>query len=173
MEKKQPLTDEETEDLVAYLDGELAGDDARAIEGRLSCDTTVRKEAEALQQAWDLLDYLPRPEVSPNFTHRTLDRVSALRPSTSAPAVPGRRHWPVILAWAAAVLLAALAGYALAPLLPSSWSPFGREAATQDAQLTRDLRLIENYRLYQQLEDPKFLHELDRPEMFGKDEDDR
>jgi hypothetical protein len=128
MDHKPTLNDEERENLVAYLDGELEADAARDLEARLQLDPEARQEADALKQAWDLLDYLPRPEVSSSFTHRTLDRVAAVRPSQSVTVVPGRRgaRW---LIWAAAVLLAFGVGYAGAGFLPKEWSPFAREAA--------------------------------------------
>ena len=56
-----PLIDEEREDLVSYLDGELTGVAARAVEARLSLDTRYQAEAAALKQTWEMLDFLPRP----------------------------------------------------------------------------------------------------------------
>src|ERR1700757_428871 len=87
-----PLSDEERDDLVAYLDGELKGAAARSVEARLGRDQAIRAEADSLKQAWDLLDYLPRPEPSPSFTHRTLDRVATLRPTANSLAVRKRRR---------------------------------------------------------------------------------
>src|SRR5262249_5015809 len=107
MTTQPPLDDEQREDLVAYLDGELDEEASRALEAKLSLDLAVRVEADQLRRTWELLDYLPRAEPSPSFTHRTLDRVSALRPAKPS-SVPGarRRPWLVGLGWAAAVLLA-------------------------------------------------------------------
>src|SRR5262249_41070651 len=67
------LTDEDRANLVAYLDGELDAEAAQALEAKLSVDPTARAEADALKRTWELLDYLPRPEPSPSFTHRTLE----------------------------------------------------------------------------------------------------
>src|SRR5262245_2450641 len=103
MTTPSPMNEEERNDLVAYLDGEvdeLGEDRARAIETRINLDPTVRAEAETLKRTWDLLDYLPRPEASANFTGRTLDRLSvretqnALRPRRS-------RRWLLGAGWAA------------------------------------------------------------------------
>lgn len=101
------LSDEDREDLVAYLDGELDEAAARQLEAKLSIDAEARAEAEALQQTWGLLDYLPRPEPSPSFTHRTLERLAVHSTMVA------RRRWPrwvLGLGWAAAVLLALAAG---------------------------------------------------------------
>ena len=72
---RPPLSDDERADLVAYLDGELSGEAAREIEARINLDPTVRAEVESLNRTWELLDYLPKPEPSPNFTERTLSRL--------------------------------------------------------------------------------------------------
>jgi anti-sigma factor RsiW len=155
-----PLNEQEQNDLVAYLDGELAGESARALEVKLSLNPRARAEADALRRTWELLDFLPRPEPSPNFTHRTLSR--------AAPVVTGkrltvcsRRRVLLGVGWAAALLLAAFAGYAgvgrLWPHRPG------------EQELVRDLRVIENKPYYDLVEDMDFLRELDKPDLFGDD----
>src|SRR5262245_28430683 len=111
MTEKQPLTEEERTDLVAFLDGELHGEAARALEARISRDPSVRAEADALKQAWDLLDYLPRPEPSPQFANRTLEKLSPLQ--TRPVRGMGRIDWRsglLLAGWAAAMVLAFLGG---------------------------------------------------------------
>src|SRR2546423_7509849 len=107
------LSEQDRDDLVAFLDGELDEDSARQLEAKLTLDPQARAEADALQQTWGLLDYLPRPEPSPSFTHRTLERLavrtSPLRKSAAA-------RWLVGLGWAAAVLLALGAGLWIAAI---------------------------------------------------------
>lgn len=159
MTKPSPLSDKDRSDLIAYLDGELEGEAARAVEARISRDPAVRAEAETLKRTWDMLDYLPRPEPSPNFTHRTLDKLSTH--ATRAALRPRRplSRWLCGAAWAAAVVLVGLVGYlgavALTPPRP----------APKD--LAHDLRLIENLRTYEDVEMLEFLRELDRPDLFG------
>ena len=159
MPDQPPLNDEEQADLVAYLDGQLDDDKARQVAARLSLDPRVRAEADALNRAWELLDYLPRAEPSPSFTHRTLERVSVLRPA--ARPLRRRRRWALALGWAAGVLLAAAAGFAgVAFLLPHDRT---------DEELVRDLRVIENKRLYDPVDDLEFLRARDHPDLFGED----
>src|SRR5689334_9729884 len=111
-----PLSDDEREELIAYLDGEADAEKARAMEAKLNRDPQMRKEAEALRKSYDLLDYLPRPEPSASFTQRTMTRVSAVYPQiTGAAPRPAWGRWA--LGWAAAVLIAGVAGYAGAPLI--------------------------------------------------------
>ena len=61
-----------TEKLVAYLDGELPEGDAREVEQSLASDPAMRTEVEQLNRAWELLDLLPRPNASGQFSSRTL-----------------------------------------------------------------------------------------------------
>jgi anti-sigma factor RsiW len=166
------LSDQEREDLVAFLDGELDEETARALEARITLDPQARTEAEALRQAWELLDYLPRPEPSASFTHRTLERLAI---QTLAHTVPVRRprwrRWAAGLGWAAAVLVAAAAGFYLAGRLfpPAAPAPV-QEPAEVEEQLVRHLRIIQNQRLYRLAEDLEFLQALDQPDLFGEEQ---
>lgn len=158
MTEPSPLTEQERADLVAYLDGELTGEAARALETKLSRDPAVRAEAQSLQRTWELLDYLPRPQPTASFTHRTLERLSPVRTSEA-------RRWRrrgLAAGWAAALLLAGWAGYAtFSWVVPNS--PGERE-------LLRDLRLIESKRYYDLVEELDFWRALDTPELFGDEQ---
>lgn len=164
------LSEEDRENLVAYLDGELDEETARALEARLQLDPTARAEAEAFKQAWGLLDYLPKPEPSPTFTHRTLERLALQGPTASGRAVLKlRSRWAVILTWAAALLVAVGLGFGAASLL---WPPKQETAANPlEEGLVRYLRVIEKMHLYEHVEDVDFLRALDHPELFGEEGD--
>src|SRR5579875_558227 len=111
MTESSHLSEQERADLVAYLDGELTGEASRALEAKLSLDPSARAEADALRRTWELLDFLPRPQPSPRFTHRTLERLSPLR----ADEQQRRQRWRTRclgLGWAAALLFTAWGGYA-------------------------------------------------------------
>jgi anti-sigma factor RsiW len=156
------LSDDDRAELVAYLDGEVTGQAARAIEAKLSLDARWRAEAESLKRTWDLLDFLPRPEPTADFTERTLSKLEPIRrPAGAAGATSPGFRWLLVGAWAAALLLALLGGY------------FGGRAALRagpgDAELTRDLRIIENKRYYDLIDDVDFLRELDDPDLFGEE----
>jgi anti-sigma factor RsiW len=166
MTQQNPLNEQERADLVAYLDGELGGEAARAVEARLQLDPAVRAEAESLRRTWDLLDYLPKPAAPPDFTHRTLEKLAPVRAQPKAaattPAAPRRgRRWLLGVAWAASVLLAAAAGYAGVGL----FAPRDRG----DADVVRDLRVLDNKRYYDHCDDLDFLRDLDQPDLFGDD----
>jgi anti-sigma factor RsiW len=157
------LNERDRAELVAYLDGELKGEAARKMENRVAHEPAVRAEADAFRRAWDMLDFLPLPEPSVQFTHRTLDRVVPV----TAPAIPAVRSWRPRLAialtasWAAAVGVALTVGYEMTRRAGP------REPGDQD--LVRDLRVIENKRLYEAADDLDFVRELDVPELFGDD----
>jgi anti-sigma factor RsiW len=159
MTDSSPLPDEEREELVAFLDGELTEDDAHKVEARLNVDAAARAEADALRRTWDLLDFLPRPEASPDFTHRTLERVGPVRKTQPVPRRSRLRAAVVAVAWAAALLVAVAGGHTGMSLF------LKRGSAERD--LVRDLRVIENKRLYELGEDVEFLRELDQPDLFG------
>ena len=171
MAKLPPLSEEDRENLVAYLDGELSSKAARALEARLNLDAEARAEAEALRRTWEMLDYLPRPEPTATFSSRTLERVSALH-TVVTPATG--RSWPhgaLKAGWAAALLVACALGFTGVSRLTGSKSSPAEVAphVDMDQLLARDLRLLENKRLYELVNDVRFLRELDDPDLFGDD----
>jgi hypothetical protein len=147
MAEQHPLSDEERAELVAYLDGELPKSAVRALEAKLTTNPHLRAEVETLRKTWELLDHLPKPEPSPDFASRTLDR-----------------------GWAAAVILAVVIGYESGHLLSSRTVP-GDQGRSKDVQpqLVEDFRVIENQRLYAHVDDLDFLRALQDPELFGED----
>jgi anti-sigma factor RsiW len=170
------LTEEERANLVAYLDGELDEESTQALEARMSTDPKFRDEAEALERTWELLDFLPRPEPSNSFTHKTLERLAisdqlkqASR-SSQVMALPGRRRvpqWILGVGWAAAIVMAVGGGLLAAQLF---WPPAPpRETPEIDEHLVRSLRVIENKHLYDPVDDLDFLRALEHPDLFGDD----
>jgi anti-sigma factor RsiW len=162
------LSDKEREDLSAFLDGELDAKRAGDLEAKITVDPRTRAEVEALRQAWELLEYLPRPEPSASFTHRTLERL-ALKHS---PARPGSwRRWALIGGWAAAVLLTAGLGFRLARWLWPPSAAVGPAAVATDEELVRHLRLLQNKHLYELVDDLDQLQALDHADLFGEEND--
>jgi anti-sigma factor RsiW len=158
VDEPTPISAEDRATLVAYLDGELDEDAVRQVEARINQEPAIRAEVETLKRTWDMLDYLPRAEPSANFTHRTLAEVTAQRTASTQ----SKRRWRRLVlgvGWAAAVLLAIAAGFgAMNWLTPHD---------PTDEQLAHDLRVLENRKLYEQVDSIDFLHDLDQPELFG------
>jgi hypothetical protein len=177
------LPDPEEAELIAYLDGELEPADARKVEDRLDEDPAFRARADALKKSYDLLDYLPRPEPSPTFATRTLDRLPTSRSSVEASPVPsGSAAVPPAPAppsrpwlWAAGVAAAAAAalgiGYFAADTARTYFRP--PPAREPDDIPLADLRVIENLPLYAVADDLEFVTKLADPELFGDDYPDR
>jgi anti-sigma factor RsiW len=164
------MNDDERDELIAYLDGELSATEAQTVEKRLNADPKYRAEAEALRKTYNLLDYLPKPEPTANFTNRTLSRVSGARPTIPATISGGLwRRWALGSGWVAAVVLAGVVGYFGIGRLPSLEKGSGELAPDQEQQMVRDLRLLEHLGHYQHVPDIHFLNELDVPDLFADD----
>lgn len=170
MSEPTPLSDDDRADLVAYLDGELKGSRARALEARLQNDPRMRAEAETLRHTWDLLDFLPRPRASAAFASVTVERLTRTRP---APSTRRRlRPWALGVGWVAAVLLTAAAGFGGA-----RWISGDRAAPPPpDAEPlpAADRRILDNLRPYETVGDVGFLRLLadgSDPDLFGDDSD--
>jgi anti-sigma factor RsiW len=158
-----PLSDEERENLVAYLDGELHGAQATAMEARLSVNPQARAEAESLKRTWQLLDYLPKPESSHDFKTKTLSRITVHRPTAAS--ARGWRQWLAVTGWAAAVVAALALGF-------TSGQRWSRPLTTGnvDRALLQNFSVIENRHLYQHVDNIEFLKSLadvNDPDLFG------
>lgn len=152
--------DPDEEDLVAYLDGELTGEDILRIEARLSSDDGYRHQLQQLQRAWDLLDDLPRVEASESFSQSTVSMV-ALQASGEYPAANAKsksRIWRYALA-TAATLSAGLIGYGVTYFIYDS----------PNRELLADLPVIERLDVYQSADDIEFLRLLAQEGLFDEE----
>ena len=166
MKKRPRLTEDERAELVAFLDGELTDDAAQAVESRINVEAGFRAEAESLDRAWRMLDHLPKSEPTPKFAERTMTRLAAgPAKKPKPPRLPGQRgwwFWPAVAGgWVLAFFLMIGVGYGaydwVVPRAPG------------EADLVRDLRVIENKKAYDNVEDFEFLEHLDHPDLFGED----
>jgi anti-sigma factor RsiW len=162
--EQQRLTPAERDNLVAYLDGELGEGEARAIATKLTHSPTARREVEALQKTWELLEYLPRPKVSEDFTARTLTEVQQLAAEGGKFEAIARqvalRAIRVALGTTTALLAFGLG------FLVTHWV-----WPNPTARLARDLPIAEHLEEYQDVGTFDFLSELvDSPE-FNTDRD--
>jgi hypothetical protein len=184
-------------DLVAYLDGELDTAAARRVEARLARDPAARARAAELKKSFEMLEFLPKPEPSPNFTSRTLDKLPAVqatgatpspsgtRPAQAAPSPSGSTSVPVPLELddepaAEDSPTPQLAPRALLPgailivcallgyLLTGALRP-NRDKETMEGPIEVEPRVIEYLPLLAIADDLKFVEELAKPEFFGSD----
>lgn len=152
------------EQLVAYLDGELDAESSLEVERRLAADEDFRRELQQLQRAWDMLDELPRAEVSESFTQTTVEMVvlSAEQELTAAKSVARRRRR--VWSWVGfgSLVAAILVDFAAVQFL----------LTRPNEQLVRDLPVIENVELYRVADNIDYLRELHESGLFAEEIDD-
>jgi anti-sigma factor RsiW len=165
-----PLNEDEKAELVAYLDGELDDVATQAVEAKIATNADARAELDALKQTWGMLDYLPKASASPNFTNRTMERLS-LEKIGGKKTMPmsGRRFaWLRRTGWAAAVLCALVGGYFAALYFwPAPQPP--EPIPDADRPLIRYLRIAEKWRYYENADDLEFVKKLNQADLFGDD----
>src|SRR5215204_891360 len=103
-----PQPDPAADEIVAYLDGELAPQDCRRVESRLATDQEYRQELHELDRAWEALDALPASTVDDGFARTTIElaclaaEVDLTDHAAAAKAAKRNRMWRWIAAGVAA-----------------------------------------------------------------------
>jgi anti-sigma-K factor RskA len=149
-----PAPDAKSEELVAYLDGELSPDECRQIEERLAGDANFREQLCELDQAWEALDALPSTSPGDDFARTTIEMVTLAakeeqkQRTTDATATSSHRRRMYAIVGGAAVLSSFLAARWL---LPDS-----------NARLINDLPVISQMDLLAQIQDLDFLQQLSK-----------
>lgn len=154
------LNAEQRDNLVAYLDGELEEDTTQYIDQVLAKSEVARHEVEALARTWELLDLLPKPNATENFTERTLTtlKVSETRTNlTDQPWFTYVRKGAIAVVWVAVLSVAASIGF----IATTKWIPNPHD------ELLTDLRLMKNLDLYLEADSMSFVGELQRMGSFS------
>jgi anti-sigma factor RsiW len=155
---QQRLSIDERANLVAYLDGELNDAQTRSIATKLTQSLTARREVEALQKTWEMLDLLPRPKASEDFTARTLSVATQQGDGRIASAASDvARRIGRGMAWATASALLFVVGYFLT----------SRVWPNPSARLARDLPIAESLDEYRDVGSFEFLQQLDESSEFN------
>src|SRR3954466_10147621 len=110
-----PQPEPRDEELVAYLDGELAPDECRAVEAPLANDADYRQQLRDLDQAWEALSALPPATVDDNFARTTIELacVAAEEDLTQRKSVATVEKRSQIRWWIAGGVLVAAIGFAM------------------------------------------------------------
>jgi hypothetical protein len=148
------------EELVAYLDGELAAERASRVEQLLAADPEVRETLRQLEQTWEMLDMLGTADVDESFAQSTLEMVAVEAEEQIRQVeadLPRTRRWRLTLQ------CTGLAATALAGFLTVAWL-----YPDPNRQLLEDLPVLENLDEYRQVGDIEFLRLLDREGLFDK-----
>jgi Putative zinc-finger len=153
-ESPGPGPDPASEELVAYLDGELSPEECRRVEERLAGDVGYREQLQDLDQAWEALDSLPSTKPGDDFARTTIEMVAMAAQqerktrTTEAALATRKRH----RLWAVAGGVAVLASFVAARfLLPDA-----------NANLLGDLPVLTRMHLLTQIQDVDFLERLSK-----------
>ena len=165
MNSNGPLTEEQQQNLVAYLDGELSDAAAAEIEQLLVDSPEARREIEELTRTWKLLDQLPQVRASETFTQSTMATIAVgekkpkakpARAKSAPPAPvepePSRHAGAVLAVWGAALVAAAACGF----MATNQWTPDSSQ------MLLRELPVVENLDRYSEIGSLEYLEELRR-----------
>ncbi|MCS7168358.1 MAG: hypothetical protein RMI91_05090 [Gemmatales bacterium] len=161
MSEPSSLSEQEREELIAYLDGELDAEAARAVEEKLQRHPAWRREAEQLQATWQMLDFLPQAHAPASFTERTLTVLQASQARQRR--YQRLRRLLTYTAWAAAVACAAFLGfqYGVSSHLRSPDAPW---PPSEEVLLLLEHRSYWPY--YEKLGSFTFLKQLDQSDLF-------
>jgi anti-sigma factor RsiW len=157
MEKLTRLTAEHRDNLAAYLDGELDDSQTQHIETVLAQSTVARNDVELLAKTYDLLDLLPRPRASGEFSEKTLAiaKLAEQRPDFRQTSIyrQGRRgmRWA---GWAALLAAVSATSFAIARF----------QIPSEDDALLDNLQAMKRLDKYMKAGNLQFLQQLGREE---------
>ena len=160
MEKILRLSADQRDDLVAYLDGELPDGLANAIDQVLARSEVARNEVEALARTWEMLDALPVPKASAEFTDRTMTTLKVGEVPYNITEQPWFAHvkkGSVLAVWFAVLGLSGWLGFQIT----TRWVPNEQE------QILEDLPLLQNLDAYQEVQSLDFLEQLNKSGAFN------
>ena len=160
------MSEEETqylinEELTAYLDGELSGDELSSVEQRLQDDPEYLSQMQQLQVSWDMLDVLPETRDDDAFVKTTMELVVQ-----DCDRDLKKRSWVGKGLLTKAALLFLLPGAVFA----SGYAVTSQQITAPYRQLVRELPLIENHDRYSKLNlDIEFLKQLNHASLFTRE----
>jgi anti-sigma factor RsiW len=149
------------EQLSAYVDGQLSGEEARRVEQAIQADESLARDVAAIRATRDVLRAEKTLSPSPDFVDRVLaearrrnliaapqpavqaQAAGLAAPQTAAPPAPRRwlASWPVRLAMAASLVLAVAAGGTVAVLYWTNYPPAALPTAATDGTTRGAARL--------------------------------
>jgi len=159
MEKTVRLTADQREDLVAYLDGELPDDKAHQIDEIIARSEVARHEVEALARTFELLDILPAMRAADDFASKTLTNLKVMEQPFSLTDQWWFRYFKRALKIGVWIISLVLCGW-LGFQTTRNWIP------DHNADVLRDLPVIENLDRYEEIGDINLLKEMKRNGLF-------
>jgi|TARA_B110000881_G_scaffold215026_1_gene228398 hypothetical protein len=153
--------DQESQQIVAYLDGELDAATNAEIEKRLADDAEFALRLQQLQRAWDLLDDLPRANSNIDFTRSTVELIT-VSAEDDLQATKNLVTQKKIQSW---LIRSGVVGFAILLGWFIGDGYFGRA----QRQLLRDLPVIHQFDEYRLTEDLEFLKQLQAAGLFNEE----
>jgi len=147
------------DNLVAYLDGELNEQDMQELDEVLVKQPDARANVEQLRQTWDLLDVLPRPAITEEFSAQTLATMQVIRDEEPPPPSPWPRRGLLAIVWAVALSVSGVAGVLLADRLQPDPTHI----------LIEQLSVVERLESYREIGDLEFVKALADTARFPRD----
>jgi len=165
MAKLARLSQEQRENLAAYLDGELDEAATHEIEQVLAASEVARHEVDMLSRTWDMLNSLPTHKASEEFTQNTVATLRAIenpvRSAASQAVARSTRRGGVLALWAALLVACGFFGFKTTnQLIPNDAE-----------QLLDDYPLIENLDKYSEVGSIEFLRVLKDRRTFAEHDD--
>ena len=149
------------EELTAYLDGELSGEELSSVEQRLQHDPEYLSQMQQLQLSWDLLDVLPPTRSDDAFVKTTMELVVQ-----DCDRDLKKRSWLGRGLLMKVALLFLLPGAVFA----SGYAVTSQQITAPYRQLISELPLIENHDRYSKLNlDIEFLKQLNEASLFTRE----
>jgi hypothetical protein len=112
--KLSRLTTEQRYELVAYLDGELDDGATARVEKLIAENPVARQDVELLAATYKLMDALPRPKATSDFSEKTMAmaRLEDVRPDVTQSPLYRRSQKAIgYFGWIAAMCVAGAIGY--------------------------------------------------------------
>jgi anti-sigma factor RsiW len=163
MQKITRFTAEERDNLTAYLDGELEEGQVTEIERKLATSEVARREVEILSRTWDMLNLLPRVNVSEEFSRQTM---SIARQSEGQLLLNKSKVWLLqarrlafLAVWGVALCAAGMIGFRIT----------NRLIPDESRLLVEELPIIENIDNYREVGDVEFLRQLKSSRVFQEE----
>lgn len=153
-----PQSEQPADELVAYLDGELAPDDCRRVEDRLAADPEYRQQLRDLDQAWEALNALPTTAVDDGFARTTIELacVAAEEDLTHRSALASAEMRSSARWWIAALVAAAVVGFVITRTL----------ILRSNNALLADLPVIQQVDVLPYVKDIEFLRRLSEAKLL-------
>lgn len=153
MDKLRRVSVEDRDNFVAYLDGELTAPEVQNLEKVLADSPVARTDVEMLVRTYDLLDLLPKPQATVEFTQKTMATAKLSDIKTDVTQTSWYRRAQLISTALVTGSLVAAVGV-LGYLATTRW------VVTEEDLLLRDLPVIENLDDYSHIGQIEFLEKL-------------